>query len=159
MSGAEVWDAAERSVSGFWSLTRSQVYQELRRLVDSGFVDEPHTGRFKITGEGRGEVAAWFQHFALDEPRADQLRSAITLTVFFGHYLPGDLLARVVREHRLRVERRLDQLRRIEAALHDDRSLPGSTLRRGILNATVAIDWTDDVLGRLGRASGLRRRR
>jgi hypothetical protein len=62
------------------------------------------------------------------------------------------VLGRVVREHRLRLERRLDVLRAIEASLGDDRSLPGSTLKRGILNATSAVAWTDDVLTRVGSA-------
>ena len=155
MSGAEVWDAVERSVGGFWSMTRSQVYRELRVLAEGGLAAEGELpGRFSITPAGRDEVRAWFVDFALGEPRDDQWRSAVTLTVFFGHYLPADLLERVVREHRLRCERRLDVLRSIEDALAADRSLPGSTLRRGMLHLAATVDWTDDVLDRIsGRAA------
>ena len=150
MSGAETWTAVERSVGGFWSMTRSQVYQELKRLVDDGLVEQPSPGRYAITADGRAAVAGWFRDFALAEPRDDQLRSAITLTVFFGHYLPTDLLARIVREHRLRLERRLEVLRTIEESLHEDRSLPGSTLRRAVVHVNGSIEWTDDVLDRIG---------
>jgi len=167
LSGAEVWDAVERSVGGFWSMTRSQVYRELRALADTGLAAEREaSGRFAITPSGRDVVRAWFVDFALGEPRDDQWRSAVTLTVFFGHYLPADLLERVVREHRLRCERRLDVLRSIEAALAADRSLPGSTLRRGMLHLAGTVDWTDDVLDRIsggpspaGLARGSRTRR
>jgi Virulence activator alpha C-term len=84
------------------------------------------------------------------------------LTVFFGHYLEPELLQRVVREHRLRYERRVESLRRIEIALHEDRSLPGSTLQWAIRYLTTAIGWTDDVSTRLTpqpkRAQARRRR-
>ena len=148
MSGAEVWDAIQRSVGGFWSMTRSQVYQELSKSVTAGWAVD-REARFAVTNEGRSQAAQWFEEFALASPRADQVRSSATLTVFFGHYLSADLLARVVREHRLQLERRLDQLRRIEAAVGEDTSLPGATLRRGILNTTAAIEWTDDVTRRV----------
>ncbi len=152
MSGAEVWSTISRSVSGFWNMTRSQVYQELKRLTDAALVDQTDDGRYRLTDRGRDSVRAWFRAFALAEPKDDQIRSAITLTVFFGHYLDRDLLVRVVREHRLRLERRLDTLRAIETALEGDRSLPGSTLQRGVAQLRVGIEWTDDVLDRIGDA-------
>jgi DNA-binding PadR family transcriptional regulator len=153
MSGAELWTAIERSVGGFWSMTRSQVYQEIKRVTGAKLVDEPTTGRYRITDSGRIAVRSWFHDFALSEPRDDQVRSAVALTVFFGHFLPAQLVERVVREHRLRLERRLDQLRRIERSLREDRSLPGSTLVRGVMNTECAIGWTGDVLARLEEAA------
>jgi hypothetical protein len=63
--------------------------------------------------------------------------------------LPVELLERVVGEHRLRYQRRLDVLNSIAEALDDDQSLPGSTLRRGILAVSGAIEWTNDVLARI----------
>jgi len=150
MSGSEIWTAVERSVGGFWSMTRSQVYQELKRISAAKFTREATPGRYAITDEGRDAVRQWFHNFALRGPRQDQLRSPIELAVFFGHYVPPDLLRRVVAEHRLLYQRRLDVLHRIDAALVHDRSLPGSTLHRAILNLGVAIDWTNDVDDRLG---------
>ncbi|HET6874108.1 MAG TPA: PadR family transcriptional regulator [Acidimicrobiales bacterium] len=150
MSGTETWNAVKRSVGGFWSMTRSQVYAELKKLVAEDLVSESAPGRYSITPAGEDTVQAWFRDFALAEPRDDQVRSPFTLTVFFGHYLAPDTLERVVRENRLRLERRLEALRLIEASLGgEDRSLPGSTLRRALLNATSAVDWADDVLRRL----------
>jgi DNA-binding PadR family transcriptional regulator len=75
MSRAEVWSAVERSVGGFWSMTRSQVYQELRRITASGLVQEASSGRYEITAAGKEAVAEWLREFALAEPRDDQLRS------------------------------------------------------------------------------------
>lgn len=149
MSGAEIWSGLERSVGGFWSMTRSQVYQELRRLADAGLAGADGAGRYAISESGRLAVREWFHEFALAEPRDEQVRSPIALTVFFGDYLEPDLLERLVREHELRFERRRQALRRIEASLDGDRSLPGSTLRRGLLYLDGAIAWTNDVLDRL----------
>ena len=39
MTGGQVYAAAERSVSRFWNLTRSQVYAELPRLLEAGLVE------------------------------------------------------------------------------------------------------------------------
>jgi DNA-binding PadR family transcriptional regulator len=165
MTGAALWTAIQRSVGGFWSMTRSQVYQELKRLSGTGLVRE-RDGRYSITAKGRAAVKQWFQDFALQEPRDEQRRAPVVLTVFFGQYLEPELLQRVVHEHRLRYERRLDVLRRIDTALHEDRSLPGSTLQWAILYLTTAIEWTDDVNARLASAAldavsgdGKRRRR
>ncbi len=157
MSGAEVWTGLERSVGGFWSLTRSQVYQELRRLADADLAAVDPAGRYAISETGRRAVREWFRDFALAEPRDEQVRSPVALTVFFGTYLEPGLLERLVREHQLRFERRLQALRRIEGALDDDRSLPGSTLRRGMLSLEGAVTWTQDVLDRL--TSNPRKRR
>jgi DNA-binding PadR family transcriptional regulator len=148
LSGAEVWAALERSVSGFWSMTRSQVYQELRRLADDGLV-ALQGNRYAITPHGREAARQWFNTFALDEPRDEQIRSPITLSVFFGHYLEGDLLERVVREHELRYMRQLQLLREMSEGLGADRSLPGSTLHRAVLYLEGAIEWTHDVMDRL----------
>src|SRR5689334_2359685 len=95
MSGAEIWSALEQSVAGFWSLTRSQVYQELRRLTADGLVAVSDAGRYVLTDAGRGAARQWFVDRARGEPREEQLRSPIMLTVFFGHYLPADVLERV----------------------------------------------------------------
>ena len=130
-------------------MTRSQVYSELKKLTLVQAVAESAQGRYSITAHGQKAVREWFAVFAQAEPRDDQIRSAFTLTVFFGHYLPADTLRRVVAENRLRLERRLDALRTIESSLSGDSSLPGSTLKRAILNLSGAIDWTDDVFDRL----------
>jgi len=160
MSGAEVWSGLEQSVGGFWSLTRSQVYQELRRLSADGLVAVSAAGRHAITDAGREAAREWFVGRALGEPREEQIRSPITLTVFFGHYLPADVLERVVREHELRARRRLETLRAMQGALGEDRSLPGSTLQRATLYFSGAIEWAHDVLDRLQpRASERTRKR
>jgi len=159
LSGAEVWSALEQSVAGFWSLTRSQVYQELRRLAADGLVAVSAGGRYTITAAGRDAARDWFVGRALGEPREEQIRSPIMLTVFFGHYLPADVLERVVREHELRARRRLEALRAMQAALGDDRSLPGSTLERATLYLSGAIEWAHDVLDRLQPRARARKRR
>jgi DNA-binding PadR family transcriptional regulator len=149
MSGAEVWTGLERSVGGFWSMTRSQVYQELRRLADAELAVVDAAGRYAVSESGRQAAREWFHDFALGEPRDEQVRSPVALTVFFGNYLEPELLERLVREYQLRFERRLQVLRGIEGALEDDRSLPGTTLRRGMFHLEGAVAWTQDVLDRL----------
>ncbi len=144
MTGSELWNALDASVAGFWSMTRSQVYQEVRKLADDGLVTETN-GRYRINGSGRVAAKEWFDAFARAEPKDEQIRSPIGLTVFFGHYLPDDVLMRVVGEHELRFRRRLDGMRVIEAAVGDDASLPATLLRRAILMLEGAIRWTEEL--------------
>src|SRR3954454_21318326 len=97
-----------------WSMTRSQVYQELRRLHDADLVSTVH-GRYSITEPGRQAATAWFKDFALAEPRDEQVRSPIALSVFFGNYLPVEPVSvsgrgRVPRVARPRADRAVDAL-------------------------------------------------
>ena len=43
-SGYELAARIERSIGSFWNVTRSQIYPELRRLENAGYVEVAHTG-------------------------------------------------------------------------------------------------------------------
>src|SRR5690349_18974875 len=90
MTGWQLYETARASVSGFWNLTRSQVYLELDRLAAAGLaVARGETGprrqqAYAVTPAGRAAFADWLADMARSEARADQLRSPLTLLVFFG---------------------------------------------------------------------------
>jgi DNA-binding PadR family transcriptional regulator len=158
MTGWQLHQTARASVGGFWSLTRSQIYRELERLAADGLaaeVGERGSRRqraYQITDDGRAAFAEWIAALARDQARPDQLRSPLTLIVFFGELLPPDLLRRSLRDHRLLRERRLEQLQAMAASLQprDTARLPAAVLRRGISLAQLHLAWIDDVLTLLG---------
>jgi DNA-binding PadR family transcriptional regulator len=160
MTGWQLHESARVSVGGFWTLTRSQIYLELERLAAAGLVAvSGETGprrqqAYAITEAGRAAFADWLGELARSEARADQLRSSLALVVFFGEFLPPDLLRRTLTDHRLLRERRLEQLQAMVDALRpsDSRRLPAAVLHRGVALARLHVDWIDDVLRVLGDA-------
>jgi DNA-binding PadR family transcriptional regulator len=154
MTGWQLHEAVGASVGAFWNVTRSQIYVELERLAAAGLVEElagrgpRRQRRYRISPAGREAFGHWIDELAREPARPDQLRSPLTLVVFFGQRLAPGLLRRTLREHRLLRERRLEQLERMLAALDDEdlRRLPTAVLRRGVALARLHLDWIDDVL-------------
>ena len=157
MTGWQLHETVQASVGSFWNVTRSQIYLELERLTESGLVDErgdrgPRRQRhYRITPQGTAAFERWIASLARDEARPDQLRSPLTLLVFFGEHVPEPLLRRALHDHRIARERRLEQLQRMQSALDSGQSrrLPTAVLRRGIALAELHLQWIDDVEGLL----------
>jgi DNA-binding PadR family transcriptional regulator len=158
MTGWQLHETVNASVGGFWNITRSQIYLELSRLADVGLAAEsgsPGTRgqqAYRITAAGREAFADWIAALAREAPRADQLRSPLTLLVFFGEMVPPELLRRSLQEHRALRERRRERLEAVASAVQRDdaRRLPAAVLRRGIAIAELHVRWIDEVLELLG---------
>jgi DNA-binding PadR family transcriptional regulator len=154
MSGWQLHETVGASVGAFWNVTRSQIYLELERLADAALVEELPVGgarrqrRYRITDAGRDAFVHWLAALAREPARPDQLRSPLTLLVFFGERVPPGLLRRALQEHRLLGERRTEQLEAMLDALSpaDERRLPTAVLRRGIALHRLHGQWIDDVL-------------
>jgi DNA-binding PadR family transcriptional regulator len=106
MSGYDLFQAVERSVGRFWSISKSQVYAELARLEPDGLILAtdvrqerlPDKRVFRLTEAGEEALDAWLAHGELEDP---QFRVSFLLKVLFGHRRPpGDTagLLRVVRD-------------------------------------------------------------
>jgi DNA-binding PadR family transcriptional regulator len=160
MTGGQLYAAAERSISRFWNLTRSQVYAELPRLEQAGLVATVgHPGvrgaqRYRATAAGRRRFRQWMKAFVDTGPRDDQLRSPLMLAVFFGDYVEPERLAALLGEYRGQHQRGLAVANDMLAALADDASLPGSLLVRRASYCRLMIDWLDGVAARVARGRG-----
>jgi DNA-binding PadR family transcriptional regulator len=161
MTGWQIYETAANSLSRFWNVTRSQVYLELPRLAEAGLVEDsrrggpPHSSRpYRITEAGRKAFGDWLTEWAALEPRDDQLRSPLLLTVFFGDYLSRETLRRVLQEYRPRYQRQLEQSRKMLEALGTEESNrhipPTAVLQRGIAYREMMVRWIDGVLEELG---------
>jgi hypothetical protein len=157
MTGWQINDTAQRSLSRIWHVTRSQIYAELGRLADAGLVEDtgkggPRSSRpLRITEKGRGAFRRWLESWASSDPRDDQLRSPLLLTMFFGTFLPAATLRRVLEEYRPRYQRQADQLSRMFGALEGTQQHlpPAEVLRRGIAYRALMVQWIDGVLTEL----------
>jgi len=157
MTGGQVYAAAERSVSRFWNLTRSQVYAELPRLLEAGLVEPagapgPRGAQpFRATRAGREAFTTWVGELVAAGPRDDQLRSPLLLAVFFGQFADATRLRILLEEYRARHLRMLEQTDDMLAALGRDRSLPGAALRRRAAYQRLMVDWLADTIARVRR--------
>lgn len=85
MTGGQLMAAAERRLSPYWSMTRSQVYRELPVLADQGYVrlgkPGPRSSQpYAITAAGKRTFARWLT----ESPGRDAIRNPIALRVAFG---------------------------------------------------------------------------
>jgi PadR family transcriptional regulator, regulatory protein AphA len=107
MSGYELFQAVDRSVSRFWPISKSQVYAELARLEPLGLVDGtdvpqerlPDKRVFRLTEAGEQALDAWLGNGEIEDL---QFRIPFLLKVLFGHRRPppdtAGLLQRVAEE-------------------------------------------------------------
>jgi DNA-binding PadR family transcriptional regulator len=155
MTGGQIFAAAERSVSRFWNLTRSQVYAELPRLHAAGLIQAAgapgarSAQPYQVTEAGQKRFAEWITAFVSAGPREDQLRSPLLLAVFFGSNVPPQRLASLVQEYRARHQRSLATAQDMLQALAGDTSLPGAALLRRAAYETMMINWLGQVLSRI----------
>ena len=155
MTGGQIYAAAERSVSRFWNLTRSQVYAELPRLAEAGLVEAagetgPRGARpYRATAAGRKAFQSWLREFVAEGEQADQLRSPLLLTVFFGNFIPPRQLRALLEDYRRRHEESLAIATAMLDALGPDDSLPGAALARRASYEELMTAWLADTIRRV----------
>lgn len=92
-SGYEIKTAVDRTIRHFWAASYGQIYPELRRLEEAGWVagtDASRGGRarreYRITDAGRSALHDWLHG---TETRLE-LRDESLLRLFFADQLPPD---------------------------------------------------------------------
>ncbi len=155
MTGYELLDLIERSVGNFWHTTKSQVYADLKRLRDAGFLEMDEVGArnqrtCQITDAGRHAFKAWIRQ----RPQLERVRNPLALSVFFRRSVDDDpLLFDIVREHREEHEARLKVYEALLDEVKPDGSGPNLTVRLGIKYERAMIAWMDEVAEELARES------
>jgi DNA-binding PadR family transcriptional regulator len=118
LTGYDLKKWADHSLSMFfWSPAMSQIYAELPRLEDRGYVASsaaPHgdarTKRvYRITPAGTAELQRWLRDSPVDVP---MLKHPTLLRVWLGHLLDGEQLRTIVAAHLERTEQQLAGVRR-----------------------------------------------
>ena len=93
MTGGQLMAAAQKRLSAYWSMTRSQVYRELPALAEAGYVKLGKPGArssqpYSITPAGKRAFGRWLS----EEPGRDSVRNPLALRVAFGkHQSPAQL--------------------------------------------------------------------
>jgi len=145
-SGYELAAAIEASVGNFWNITRSQVYRELASLEASGYVRVGKAGvrerkPYTLTALGRREFDVWIAR----EPGADITRSPLLLALFFGDRIDPATLARFLRDHRARHERKLAEYRQRLPELEQQYRFPAYAMRLGLMYEEMILKWFESL--------------
>ncbi len=88
-TGYDLTKIFEDSLNNFWRAQSSQIYRELDRMEQKGWVKSrsvvqdkrPNKRVYAITGEGRGEYARWLSK---STPPFDHRHEALLIRIFFG---------------------------------------------------------------------------
>ncbi|MCU1375989.1 MAG: PadR family transcriptional regulator [Actinomycetia bacterium] len=161
LSGYQVKRWADASLTFFyWSPAISQVYGELKRLEELGYVagrdvaEEQRTIRvYRITDEGRTALTGWLEDAPVEPP---VLKHGVLLRLWLGHLSTPDRLRQVVEQHRAQTERVLAELTSSErkAEQEPDWEFPALVLRWGERYYRNELEQTAELLRELDALEG-----
>jgi DNA-binding PadR family transcriptional regulator len=96
---------------------------------------------YTLTALGRDAFDAWIAR----EPGEDITRSPLLLALFFGDRIEKATLARFLRDHRVRHERKLAEYRRRLPELERDYRFPAYAMRLGLMHEETILAWFDSL--------------
>jgi PadR family transcriptional regulator AphA len=156
MSGYDLGKMVDRSIGRFFSPAKSQIYSELRRLVDLGFAsvehvtqtERPNKRLYSITPEGRRQLRQWLETSA---PEPESYRSPFLLKLFFGSLVSPETLTTQVKQAHEIARQELAELEAVEAEIKDkpEYLYPNLVLRFGLEHNRASVRWTAEVLREL----------
>jgi DNA-binding PadR family transcriptional regulator len=148
--------AFDRTVAHFWSAVQQQIYRELDKMDELGWVtcevemqtDRPPRKVFHITDTGREELAAWLKQPLPLAPR----REPFLIQLFFAAQLRNEDIIALLEDQRAGHQARLTALEQIVIPPMDDpqqqrrQALTGLTLDLGLRMERMYIDWLTHAL-------------
>ena len=159
-SGYDLNKAFEDSISNFWKATHQQIYRELGKLEERGWIeaelisqrDRPDKKLYHVTPLGKQELATW----VVQPCPISSVKEEILVKTFVGDLVPPAQLLQVIQDHRQQYEHLLTVYHRIEASYFPDTTQLSTaetfrylTLRRGIRYATDWIAWCEEALAQI----------
>ncbi|MDQ0143343.1 PadR family transcriptional regulator [Cupriavidus necator] len=162
-SGYDLARRFDRSIGYFWHATHQQIYRELGRMADSGWIaadendaaeGEGATDRrnrkkvYRVLPAGRDELARWVLAPGAGLDQREEILVKLRADAVIGPLGLGDEMRRLVALHRARLETYLAIQRRDFSAPDMDRAqqLRYALLQRGIRFETDWVAWGEALL-------------
>src|SRR6202161_3746300 len=159
MSGYDLGLTIRHSVGHFWNESYGQIYPNLKKLANEGFVSckterqkgKPDRRIYSITEKGRERLREWLAV----PPQPEIPRNELLLKLFFGQQVPAEVLVGYVEhmaEERRAVLHFLDRAEREDIA--KNRHYPGApywrmAARFGEFEMKAHLRWADEALAEL----------
>jgi len=145
-SGYDVKRIIDRAIRHFWAASYGQIYPELRRLVEAGWLtgeDASSGGRrrrlYRITPAGRKALLEWQHGF---ETRIE-LRDESLLRLFFADTLPGDEALGLLHARREGYRQMLAYLEGLDDGQGEDPPFVDLVYRWGLDYCRWGIEWCE----------------
>ena len=156
MSGYDIKRAVDRTIRHFWAASYGQIYPELKRLEEAGWISGKDASQgerarriYKLTAQGGRELDAWLHGY---ETRIE-LRDESLLRLFFADALPRDEALGLLSARREGYRMMLAYLRSLDDGEGPDSPFVDLVYRWGLDYCEWGIEWCDRQERRLRRAS------
>lgn len=171
-SGYDLARRFDRSIGYFWHATHQQIYRELGRMADSGWIvaDESEVAEgeggaadrknrkkvYRVLPAGRDELVRWVLAPGAGLDQREEILVKLRADAVIGPLGLGDEMRRLIALHQARLETYLSIERRDFSAPDMDRAqqLRYALLRRGIRFEQDWVDWGEDLLPLLEKSLG-----
>ena len=144
----------EARTGEMWPLNVGQVYTTLQRLERDGLVESDGTGSdgpqkgFRITGDGRRELADWLRTPAEEgTPPRDEL----VIKVLVSLIVPGVDVHEVVQAHRRRLVETMQRYTHLKASAPEDDVALALVADAELFRLEAIVRWLDAADARLAR--------
>jgi PadR family transcriptional regulator, regulatory protein AphA len=155
MSGYDIKRAVDRTIRHFWAASYGQIYPELKRLEEAGWIAGKDADRgarsrrvYRITAAGRRELEGWLHGY---ETRIE-MRDESLLRLFFADELPRDEGLGLLAARREGYRMMLAYLRSLDDGAGADPPFVDLVYRWGLDYCEWGIEWCDRQERRLRRA-------
>lgn len=161
LTGYDITKGFNESLSKFWEAKHSQIYPEMRRLVDEGLVSFEVTIQgermkkklYSITPKGREELMDWLRQ---DDPLASVPKDSFRMRLYFGENLTKEERGEIITRQHKKVSERLDGLKKkrilFEEVVRTNARDYGEFLliNGAVLREQAYLEWLEDCAARLG---------
>ncbi|MCS6766614.1 MAG: PadR family transcriptional regulator [Candidatus Protistobacter heckmanni] len=160
-SGLELAERFDRSIGYFWQATHQQIYRELGRLEEAGWVESAPVpsarGRkrsYSILPAGRQELKRWIAEQDDPQPLRDELMVRLRAEAAIGPSGLRDELTRrlALHEDKLALYRQIEKKDFLGKAPSRERRLRHLVLKAGIEQEQLWIALSREALQILGEA-------
>lgn len=146
----------DRSIGYFWHASHQQIYRELGRMAEAGWIlatDDNDEGKrrrrlYEVLKPGKAELARWVSEPSTDGEASRALLIKLRAEAVIGPHGVDQELRRLMAEHQARLTTYLEieqsdfAARRMSAA----QKLQHAVLRAGIMTEQSWLEWANEVL-------------
>lgn len=154
-SGLELARRFDHSIGNFWHATHQQIYRELGRLEQAGWVESlpPETGRgrkkvYRVLPAGRKELKRWTAESQDPKPLRDELMLRLRAEAVIGPTAVKDDIERRLDMHRqkLALYRQLEGRDFAGDDLPREKQIQHLVLTAGIMLEKFWVEWSEKAL-------------
>jgi DNA-binding PadR family transcriptional regulator len=156
-SGYELTKYFEQSIGFFWKASHQQIYRELTKLTDQGWIEAEEiaqTGRpdkklYRLSALGQQQLTQWIA----TPCEVMTIKDDLLIKVFVGNLVDPSVIYQELARHQQLHREKLMSYQNIEQQYFSDPTqlptqdlFPYMTLRRGIRHEQEWIDWCAESL-------------